>query len=128
MPEFSLNNILGAQNSKFIKKRLQHKFFPAKFGKFLRTPCFTGDLQQLLRPIQGFQLATLLKWRLRQKWFFCEFCKIFKNIFWQNTFGWLLLVFIWEFWEVFQNSSFIEHLWDTAYFMYKLQNLNHQIQ
>ena len=23
--------------------------------------------------------------------FFCQFCKIFKNIFWQNTSGWLLL-------------------------------------
>ena len=42
--------------------------------------------------------------------FFCEFCKIFKNIFWQNTSGWLLLKFICEFWEVFQNSSFTEHL------------------
>ena len=30
--------------------------------------------------------------------FFCEFCKIFKNIFWRDTSGWLLLVFICEFW------------------------------
>ena len=51
---------------------------------------------------------------------FCEFCKISKNIFWQSTSGWLLLKFICEFWEVFQNISFIEHLWETAYFMYKL--------
>ena len=28
------------QNSNFIKKRLQHRFFPAKFAKFLRTACF----------------------------------------------------------------------------------------
>ena len=32
------------------------------------------------------------------KMFFCEFCKSFKNIFWHNTSGWLLLVFISEFW------------------------------
>ena len=57
--------------------------------------------------------------------FFCEFCKIFKNIFWQNTSQWLLLVFICEFWEVFQNTTFIEHLLETAYVMYKLQNFNH---
>ena len=61
--------------------------------------------------------------------FFCEFCKIFKNVFWQNTSGWLLPKFICEFWEVFRNSSIIQHLWETAYFMmYKLQNFNQQIQ
>ena len=42
--------------------------------------------------------------------FFCEFYKIFKNIYWQNNSGWLLLVLIWEFWEVFQNTSFLDHL------------------
>ena len=42
--------------------------------------------------------------------FFCEFGKIPKNIFWQSTSGWLLPKFICEFWEVFQNISFIEHL------------------
>ena len=47
--------------------------------------------------------------------------------FWQITSGWLLLVFIWEFWEVFQNTSFIEQLWETDYFICKLQNFNHQI-
>ena len=56
--------------------------------------------------------------------FFCEFYKISKTIFWQNTSGWLLLKFIYEFWEVFQNISFIEQLWKTAYFMYKLQYFN----
>ena len=47
--------------------------------------------------------------------FFCEFCKTFKNIFWENTFGWLILIFICKLWEVFQNTSFIEHLWETAF-------------
>ena len=103
------NKVTAPHNSNFIKKRLQHRFFSAKFAKFLKTPCFR-DLQRLLLPVQGFQPATLLKKRLRQRSFFCEFYKIFKNIFWQNTSGWLLLVFIWEFREVFQNTSFIEHL------------------
>ena len=60
--------------------------------------------------------------------FFCEFCKIFKNIFWQNTSGWLLLKFICEFSEVFRNTSIIQHLCETTYFMNKLQNFNQQIQ
>ena len=33
-----------------------------------------------------------------------------------------------EFWEVFQVTSFIGQLWETAYFMYKLQDFNNQIQ
>ena len=47
--------------------------------------------------------------------FSCEFLKCFKDIFWQNTSGWLLLVFICEFSEVFRNIFYIEHLWETAY-------------
>ena len=36
-------------------------------------------------------------------------------MFWQNTSGSLLLIFICEFWQVFQNTSFIEHLRETAF-------------
>ena len=32
------------------------------------------------------------------------------------------------FWDVFQITFFIEHLWEAAYFIYKLQYFNHQIQ
>ena len=32
-----------------------------------------------------------------------------------------------EFWEVFQNTSFIEHLRETVYFMCRVQNFNQQI-
>ena len=53
--------------------------------------------------------------------FFCEFCKIFKNIFWEDTSEWLLLVFICQFWEVVSMTSFLEYLWET-YFKYKLQD------
>ena len=75
-----------------------------------------------------FPTCTFIKKEIPAKMFFCEFCKIFKNILWQNTSGWLFLKFICEFWEVFQNTSFIRHLWETAYFMFKLQNFNQQIQ
>ena len=57
-----------------------------------------------------FPACNFVKKETPVKMFFCEFYKIFKNIFWQNTCGCLLLVFIWEFWEIFQNTSFIVHL------------------
>ena len=31
------NKVAGPQNSNFIQKRLQQRFFPVKFAKFLRT-------------------------------------------------------------------------------------------
>ena len=60
--------------------------------------------------------------------FFCKLYKILKNIFWQNTSGWLRLVFKREFWEIFLNIYFIEHFYEAVYLMYKLQNFNQQIQ
>ena len=42
---------------------------------FLRTPCFTEHLQWLLLKVSGFQPATLLKNRLRQKCFSVNFAK-----------------------------------------------------
>ena len=75
-----------------------------------------------------FSPCNFIKKEIPAKMFFFEFCKISKNIFWQSTSGWLLLKFICEFWKVFQNISFIGHLWETAYFMYKSQYFNQQIQ
>ena len=65
-----------------------------------------------------FPVCNFIKKQTPTKMFICEYCKIFKNISWQNTSERLLLVFIYEFWEVFQITFFIEHLWKTAYFMY----------
>ena len=61
------------------KKRLQNRFFPVKFAKFLKTPLFTEHLHWLLLTVSSFQPATLLKKRLRQRCF--SVCKIFNNIF-----------------------------------------------
>ena len=36
------NKVAGPQNSNFIKKRLQQRFFPVKFAKLLRATCFTS--------------------------------------------------------------------------------------
>ena len=60
-----------------------------------------------------FPACNFIKKETLAKMFFCEFCTIFKNIFWENTSGWLLLVFISQFWEVVQITSFIGHLWET---------------
>ena len=83
------NKVVGPQNCNFIKKSLQHRFFPVKFAKFLRTPCFTEHLQWLLLTVWGLQPATLLKmfikdikdvW-LRQRWFLVNFAKILRTSF-----------------------------------------------
>ena len=48
--EVFFNKIAGLQACNFIKKRLQHRCFPVKFTKFLRTPFFTEHLQWLFLP------------------------------------------------------------------------------
>ena len=42
--EFLFNKVAVLQASNFIKKRLQHKCYPVKFVKFLRTAFFTEHL------------------------------------------------------------------------------------
>ena len=40
-----------------------------------------------------FPASSFIKKETPAKTFFCEFCKMFQNIFLENTTGWLLLVF-----------------------------------
>ena len=42
--ESMFNKVRGLKFCNFIKKRLQHRCFPVKFVKFLRTPFFTEHL------------------------------------------------------------------------------------
>ena len=88
-----------------LKRDSNTNLFPARFAKILifKSP---ATASAGLR----FPACNFVKKETRQKCFFCQFYKNLKNIFWENTSGWLLLVFIWEFWEVFQNTSFMEHL------------------
>ena len=107
------NNVSGPQKCNFIKKRLQYRFFLLKFANFLITLCFTISSGCFYR----FKIScNFVKKEIPAKMFFCKFYKILKIIFWQSTsIRWLLLVFIWEFCELFQNTSFIEHLiWWTS--------------
>ena len=110
------NKVTGPKNSNFITKRLQYIYFLWILWvvqkhlfvwriyewlvlkhqcNFSRTRVFTEYLEQLLLAVSSFQPATLLKKGLQQRRF-CIICKIFKNIFWQNTSGWLLFVFACE--------------------------------
>ena len=45
---FRVNKFAGLKAYSFIKKILQHKCFPVKFAKFLRTPFLTEHLEWLL--------------------------------------------------------------------------------
>ena len=47
-----------------------------------------------------FSACNFIKKETPAKIFFCQFGKIFKNIFWQNAYEWLFLMFIFEFWEI----------------------------
>ena len=91
-----------------------------------RLPYFTDYLQWLLLTVSGFQPTTLLKKRFQQiLWILQNFGEHLLT----EHFRWMtLLTFICEFWEVFQNILFIEYLWETAYFMYKLLYFKQQIQ
>ena len=44
----AFNKVAGFWTCKFIKKKLQHKFFPANFSKFLRTPILKNICERLL--------------------------------------------------------------------------------
>ena len=47
-----------------------------------------------------FSACNFIKKETPAKIFFCQFGKIFKNIFWQNACEWLFLIFIFEFWKI----------------------------
>ena len=93
--------------------------------RIFKNSFFAEHFQWLLLTVSGFQPTALSKKCLSAKMFICDFCKFFNNIFWQNSLWWLLLIC--EFWEVFQITFFIEHLWEIDYFIYKLLNFNHHI-
>ena len=75
-------------------------------------------------------VCNFLKKMTPKKMFSCELCKIFKNIFsfYRTPPNDCFLCLSVSFEKVFQNTAFIQHFWETAYFMYQLQNFNHQIQ
>ena len=55
------DKVTGLQNCNFIKKSLQHRCFPVKFAKFLRTPFFTEHLRWLLSDSLRFPACNFTK-------------------------------------------------------------------
>ena len=53
----------------------------------------------------SFLVCKFIKKGIPAKMFFCEFCKFFKNIFWQSSSAWLLLVYLWTL-KSFSNDLF----------------------
>ena len=50
--------------------------------------------------------------------FICEFCKIFKNIFWQKHLRMTpSCVYLWILKSFSGHLAFTEHLWENAYFI-----------
>ena len=62
MLESFLNKVGGLKACNFIKKRLQHRFFPVNIAKLFRAPIFREHLQWLhldLRPSHSTQSSTI---------------------------------------------------------------------
>ena len=103
------SSLIKLEAVKFVISREICKMF--KSTLFYRT--------SLVAASEGFSFpaCNFVKKVTPEKMFGCEFCKIFRSIFSFDrtpTSRWLLLVFICEFWDVFHNTSFLEHLGETA--------------
>ena len=61
-------------------------------------------MQRLVEWKRLLEGGNFIKKETPSKMFICEFRKIFKNIFWQNTSGWLPLVFICESHHLFYRA------------------------
>ena len=104
------------QVSNFLKKTLRDSLFPMKFAKLLRAPCFTEHLQWLLLKVSGFQPATLLKKGFRNRCFAINLDKFLITSFLLTEHLWMTAtcVYLCEFWDVFQITSFIDYHGETA--------------
>ena len=74
-----------------------------------------------------FPPAALLKKGLQQRRFSVRFAKFLRTSFYKtppdDCFLCLPVIL-----RSFSDHPFLEHLWETVYFMYKLQNFNHKIK
>ena len=95
------NKVAGTQNCNFIKKRLQRRCFSVKFAQLLRKPFLTEHLYWLCVGGLGFQPETSVKERLLQRCFPVKFAKFLKTSFDRTPAD---VVFICEFWEIFQTT------------------------
>ena len=91
----------------------------------LRAPCFTELLQWLLLKVSNFQLATLLKNRLRKICFSVNFAKFLRaSFFFDRTSPDDCFLCLSVNFETFSEHFFYRAPWGNCYFMCKLQNFN----
>ena len=108
------NKVAGPQNCYFIKKRLQHRFFPVKVAKFLRAPCFNEHLQWLLLKVSGFQPATLWQRNSAKDFFSVNFAKLSRTSFLLTEhLRMTACVYLWIL-RSFSEHFFAENFQDTA--------------
>ena len=50
----SFNKVVGLRHATLLKKRLQHRYFPVNFAKFLRTPFLQNTSRRLFLNKKGF--------------------------------------------------------------------------
>ena len=98
--ESHFNKFVGLQACNFIKKRIQYRYFPVNFAKFLRTPFLQNTSSRLLLKFGDFNYPQpfptdiyLLKVKKRNITKRCEICSMLTI----NTLErrhWLILVFL----------------------------------
>ena len=127
-PNFTGKQVAGLQKCNFLKKKLQHRFFPVKFAKFLKTPCFTEHLQWVPLKVLGFQPETLLKKRLRQRCLSVSFAKFLRTSFLAEHLQMTAsCVYLWIL-RTFSKPFFYRATLGNCYLLNKWSNFNHQIQ
>ena len=100
---------LQALRTPTLLKRNSNTDFSSKIFKIFKNTLIHRSPAAVSAGLR-FPACNFVKKETAAKMFFCEFYRVFRNIFWQDTSGWLILVFIWQLWEVFQNTAFIENL------------------
>ena len=125
-----LNKVAGPEACSFIKKRLQHRYFPVKFAKFLRTFCSFFLMAPVLESFHNkFKSSDLQLYEKKTptQVFFCEICKISKNTFFEEylrttasavSFSWHLCwsLFIINL-QVFRSATLLKRDFRTGVFL-----------
>ena len=119
--------VTGPRNCSFIEKGIiqEHLFrWGSMKGCFWNTSApFQKHLIYRTSPVAvsdsfRFAASKFIKKGNPVKMFICEFCKIFKNIFWQKHLRMTpSCVYLWILKSFSDHLAFIEHLWETAYFI-----------
>ena len=96
MLESLFNKVAGLSACSFIKKRLQHRCFPVKLAKFLRTSILKNICERLLLKISTLQKKLFIDFfhkimtfiiitiTFKALKFLLSFCVVFATLFYKN--------------------------------------------